>query len=63
MPKIFILLACEECPHCVRVVPNEEESCLYYFCADVEKRIPDIGKIAEFCELDDAEVKDGTPTY
>ncbi len=49
MPKIFILLACEECDHCVVQFPPDGG-----YCADVEKRIPDIGEIAEFCELDDA---------
>ena len=27
----------------------------YWWCVQSEKRIPDIGEIAEFCELEDAE--------
>ncbi len=50
--KIFYIMACEECDHCL------ERTYLEFWCVQSEKRIPDIGEIAEFCELDDAEVKD-----
>jgi len=49
MPKTFILMACEECNLCI---PYSDRT---GYCVDTEKRIPDIGKIAEFCELDDWE--------
>ena len=54
MPKIFILLACEECYHCVfGYLKNNHTSGLSYYCIETEKKIPDIGEIAEFCELKD----------
>ena len=52
--KIFYIMACEECDHCKStwglLFRNEQG-----WCVQSEKYIPDIGKIAEFCELEDAE--------
>lgn len=47
MPKIYILLACEECKWCVHIAGPR------WHCFNHEKEIPDIGEIAYFCELDD----------
>ncbi len=60
MPKIWILLACEECGHCIKKLRTLElvHDRRIDWCVQSEKRIPDIGEIAEFCELDDAEVKE-----
>ena len=54
MPKIFILMACEECDLCLYgYLNNDHSKDSSYFCIQSEKRIPDIGEIADFCELPD----------
>ena len=55
MPKIFILLACEECHHCLKKTVTLGFGKKMDWCIEYEREIPDIGEIAEFCELDDAE--------
>ncbi len=54
MPKIFILLACEECEACVTKGYAYPEG----YCTDLEKGIVDIGKFHADCKLDDAELDD-----
>ena len=57
--KIFYIMACEECHHCVKMsaVRNVTGTIILgynHYCLESEKPIPDMGKIAEFCKLEDA---------
>ena len=50
--KIFYIMACEECHHCIM---TERFYGYQAYCIESEKEIPDIAEIAEFCELEDAQ--------
>ena len=54
MAKILVILACEECDHCIPFKSPPPEG----YCIDLEKEIVDIGKFHADCKLDDAKLED-----
>lgn len=54
MAKIFYIMACSECHHCICTEYNRSRG-LGGRCIETDKAISDVSTISDLCELEDAD--------